>query len=470
MVPLVGQWRQEHNVLVGYQLLDLLLTESITEIYHNGVILGPIGTPPPDPGQLLRTRISQHSHPVLLRRRKNASETNSASHPQNAWRIRLHRVKRAQWLSVKGNCDNVLSAQQPRSKDFSALRNEFVIDQRAPDSASIRTEVRPSLGDLSGEWDSLVDVQALPSPFLKSWWVDNAHSSGLAIVCVFRDEQLVGGAAFETGSWGPRALRVEKVTTVGAGLLAPDHLDLIYRPEDRRLVTAKVLGYLLRPGNRLIQLEGLRADGVLAALFEDATIETFKAPYASLPGDFDEYLGGRPGRVRSTIKRRSKTLATEGAKFRRIPSAEVEDALHSLEELHDERWGEGSGFLDAFDRFSRAIRAGIDVGGVAIHDLRLHSGATIAIEVDFLGPGRVSFYQAGRRTDHEWRGAGSVLRAKIISACIEQGAREYDMLRGDENYKAEWATSHRMISDHRFAVGLRAKALLATKGLKERFG
>ncbi len=66
----------------------------------------------------------------------------------------------------------------------------------------------------------------------------------------------------------------------------------------------------------------------------------------------------------------------------------------------------------------------------------------------------VAFYQAGRRTEREWRGCGSVLRARIIEAVAAQGATEYDLLRGDESYKTEWATDHRELVRCVMGVGL----------------
>ena len=83
----------------------------------------------------------------------------------------------------------------------------------------------------------------------------------------------------------------------------------------------------------------------------------------------------------------------------------------------------------------------------------------MAIEVDFEVAGRLSFYQSGRRTDHDWRGCGTVLRSAIIEAAVGRGIREYDLLRGEEDYKAEWATARRQLSDCRLPVGPGAKAL-----------
>lgn len=345
------------------------------------------------------------------------------------------------------------------------VSNTRKMDSADPDELDVRMEIRPDLADLSTKWDSLVDLQPIPSPFLRSWWISNATGDTPVILCVFRGTELIGGAAFEVDQWGPDVLRMEKVRMAGGGLLAPDHLDLITAPGEHRTVSRHVLTWLLRPGNRLIDLDGLTADGFLASMFRDELVETSEAPLVELPRDNAEYVAGRPGKVRSTIKRRTKQLVAAGVTFSTAERSDLDRAITSFSTLHDLRWAELSGFLDAFERFSNVLRAASDRDEVLINELRTDSGETIAVEVDFRIGKRLFFYQAGRRTEHEWRGSGTVLRARIIERAIDDGMVEYDMLRGDEPYKAEWATTARKLSHHQLAVGSRAKLALVARGL-----
>jgi CelD/BcsL family acetyltransferase involved in cellulose biosynthesis len=77
----------------------------------------------------------------------------------------------------------------------------------------------------------------------------------------------------------------------------------------------------------------------------------------------------------------------------------------------------------------------------------------IAIELDLRAGDRLAFYQAGRRIEREWRGCGSVLRADLIDWACEQGLDEYDLLRGDEPYKADWSDRRRELVRCRVGVG-----------------
>jgi CelD/BcsL family acetyltransferase involved in cellulose biosynthesis len=85
----------------------------------------------------------------------------------------------------------------------------------------------------------------------------------------------------------------------------------------------------------------------------------------------------------------------------------------------------------------------------------------VATELDIVVGGRASFYQAGRDTAREWRGGGSVLRARIIERSIAEGHDEYDLLRGDESYKADWADARRDVVRCRAGVGPAGGALMA---------
>lgn len=77
----------------------------------------------------------------------------------------------------------------------------------------------------------------------------------------------------------------------------------------------------------------------------------------------------------------------------------------------------------------------------------------MATELDLVLGDVVAFYQAGRRTEREWRGAGTALRAWILRNAADSGAAEYDLLRGDEPYKADWSTGRRDLVRVRFGVG-----------------
>lgn len=309
------------------------------------------------------------------------------------------------------------------------------------------------IGGLGREWDELVAAQPLPSPFLRSWWVDHTASGELKVLACFDRDVLVGGAAFELDRVGVGPARLERVRCVGQGALAPDHLDLIAAPDHHLGVARAVLAWLRRPGARVIDLDGLAATGTLARVVGSSTVSRIAAPYADLAGGAEPYLAARPGKVRSTIARTTKRFDRQGVVLWTSSATDVESGLDDLARLHDERWSTESEFLLGWDRLRSAATAGAATGDVTLHALRDAQGEAIAIELDLSVGTRVAFYQAGRRTEREWRGCGSVLRARIIESIDRAGATEYDLLRGDEPYKAEWATARRELCRCWLGVG-----------------
>ena len=329
--------------------------------------------------------------------------------------------------------------------------------------ARMRVLVESELGAWSGAWADLVRGQALPTPFLLPWWVEAAGGRPALVLCV-EDGTLVGGAAFEVDRVGRGPVAVERVRSLGQGELAPDHLDVVAAPGRAAEVVERVLGWLHRPGSRVVDLDGLAADGVLATALAEHVIERVAAPFATLPPDVDDYLARLPGRLRSTVTRTRKRLdkaggaGPPGAPHQpqpgpRAPGRPHDRALDALADLHDHRWAEESGFLGAWSRFRSAARAGMADGVVVVHEVADADGAVVATELDLVVAGRVAFYQAGRSTDRDWRGAGSVLRAAIIAEAVAAGDREYDLLRGDEDYKADWADARRELVRVRLGVG-----------------
>ena len=337
-----------------------------------------------------------------------------------------------------------------------------------PTRSFLRLEIRHQLGALESAWDELLGQQELSSPFLSSWWINHAAEGTPALLCCFAGSELVGGAAFQIDTVGPRALTVERVRCVGQGTLAPDHLDLIALPDHAAEVLALVMRWLQRSGSRVVDLDGLAATGALAQSLRSHEIARIAAPWTKLPADSAEYFAARAGQVRSTISRTRKRFVREGVYLRRVPTDDMPSALDRLAELHDSRWSEESSFLDGWNRFRAAALAGAASESVIIHELVSAEGDVIATELDLLCGNSLAFYQAGRRTEREWRGSGSVLRADILQWACSQGFAEYDLLRGDESYKADWSDTQREVVRCRMGVGPRGVAVVQAARTQQR--
>jgi len=308
-------------------------------------------------------------------------------------------------------------------------------------SREARLLVLSDLDRWAPQWDELVDHSPLPSPFLRSWWLIGAGGPQRCFLLVVdEDDRLLGGVALQEG----RRLGLPCFRMLGAGPLCPDHLDLLVRRGDEAGVVRVVGEWLRRPGARLFDLEGIRTDSRLITVLpghvrcEMLTV----APWVALPADFEDYRAARPANFRRNLRKASTRLTAEGATCRMERGASAVRSLAALREIHSAQWGDRSRFLPSFERFAAVCRLAAEVDEVAFHEL-IVGETIIAIFVTFEVARRVSFYQSGRLTDDRWRDGATVLLAAVIADACSRGLAEVDFLRGDEDYKSNYAAEQR---------------------------
>ena len=317
---------------------------------------------------------------------------------------------------------------------------------------------RESLGALAPAWDELVAVAPLPSPFLRSWWLENTARPGSTFLLVLSGEQLLGGLAVDRDV----RLGVERVRPMGEDL-GPDHLDLVAAPGSEAVVEAALSEWFARPGGRIIEFEGIvegaRLEAVVAPMRGRRWVGSSTAPWVELKGDFEQYRSSLPSRLRNSVARTSSRLKRLGVRYHVAEPEESEEAIEWLHRLHTASRGPHSTFLPCFPRFAVAASIGIARGELMIHQL-VAGDEVIATQAWFEVGDRASFYQCGRNsTDPQWRGAGNVLHAFVAERAFELGFKELDFLRGNERYKLEWADRSRTQVTYLVAKGASARTV-----------
>jgi len=172
-------------------------------------------------------------------------------------------------------------------------------------------------------------------------------------------------------------------------------------------------------------------------------------PVAEWGGDLEAYLGTRPQKFGSQIRRRRQELSRRPG-FRLEVFERPDDVVAGLEDLfrlHRRRWAEEGGSdaipsptIEEFHRRSGRLLAERGLARLAV--LRLE-GAPAAAGYGFLHGRRFSYYQAGLAPEWRRRSAGMVVMVELMRHVAAAGAVELDLLRGDEPYKAIWATTAR---------------------------
>jgi CelD/BcsL family acetyltransferase involved in cellulose biosynthesis len=255
-----------------------------------------------------------------------------------------------------------------------------------------------------------------------------------------------------------RRLRLLGDITVGS-----DYLGLVAHRGERALIAAPFARQLaadplLRKVD-MIELLDLREDEPFAlalggalegAGFVDLDVpRRYICPVADWGLDLDAYLAARPQKFGSQVRRRRQELSRKPGFHLEVVSepdavvAGLEDLFH----LHHRRWEEEGGSeaftsraVEAFHRRSARLLA--ERGFARLARLSI-DGKPAAAGYGFLYGTRFDYYQTGLAPEWRRRSAGMVILVELMRHAAAGGARELDFLRGNESYKATWATTAR---------------------------
>jgi hypothetical protein len=189
-------------------------------------------------------------------------------------------------------------------------------------------------------------------------------------------------------------------------------------------------------------LEGMRAAGLVPLRFD----HTGNWHQRLAPGaGWDGYLAGRPPALRTTVGRKLARAAREAVlEIVAAPGPALEAGIAAYAAVRARSWKPHEPFPD-FDGHLMRVAAGLGVLRLGVLRMRA-GGEPVAAQYWVLD-------QGGRRAtvlklahDEAARAAspGTVLTALMIRSLIEtDGVGELDFGRGDDPYKALWATDRR---------------------------
>lgn len=167
--------------------------------------------------------------------------------------------------------------------------------------------------------------------------------------------------------------------------------------------------------------------------------------------DWDGYLATRSRNLRSQVRRRLRALAADDQLSFRLTTeiGEVKRDVATLFRLHDLRWDELGG-SSASTGLSRAFHADFAAAALQRGWLRLWflelDGEPIAGWYGWRLGSRYSYYQAGFDPRFKDRNVGFSLLAHTMRSAVQEGAADYDLLLGAEEFKWRFATTKREIS------------------------
>jgi CelD/BcsL family acetyltransferase involved in cellulose biosynthesis len=238
-------------------------------------------------------------------------------------------------------------------------------------------------------------------------------------------------------------------------MVGSDYLDIIARRGSEQLVIDAVAGQLESSGlhirwslilpGALVQRLAERLVGRGYRIFE-RSINV--CPYVKLADStWDGFLGGLGKRHRENIRRRIRKLP-EDSRFELTETPEqLQRNLPILIALHNERWDKRGGSDALQSREVQAFHADLARQALECGWLRLYvlsiAGRAAAAVYAFNRKGKALYYQAGVSPDYNGMSLGLVALSLAIKHAIEEGAAEFDLLHGNEEYKSLWTQESR---------------------------
>lgn len=157
--------------------------------------------------------------------------------------------------------------------------------------------------------------------------------------------------------------------------------------------------------------------------------------------DWQRYFEGRPGELRSTVKRMRRRFDAGGGRIEILTGGpRLDEAIEAYERVYAASWKHREplhGFVAALIRDS-AVRGRLRFAIAWIGEI------PIAAQVWFVAFSRAEIFKLAYDDAYKRFSPGTLLTAALLQRVIEdEGVREVDYLTGDDAYKATWMTARR---------------------------
>ena len=354
----------------------------------------------------------------------------------------------------------------------------------SPDLRAVAMHIRrfttlDELAPFADDWERLAaGVPFRGWTWLSHWWrhygpqtAADARRSELAVLGVFDDAGALRGIApwhLEISAMRGRVLR-----PLGCGEVCSEYVSVLCDPPVEKEVVKALAGYLLDNARHrhpdalrwdLLDLDTVEAaDAAVTALVGDLSASgctVHRRPGMTcwrieLPGDWEQYVASLGRNLRRGLRRLERNVFDAGRAVLRSPTGldELAQAMDVLVELHQQRWttlGEPGCFASprflAF--YHDVVPAMQRLGQLQFHWLEL-DGKAVAAKYGLIGDGVMYAYQGGVDPAAIEFEPGKLILSAVLQEAIGLGYRAFDLLRGDEPYKAAFGAQPRPTIDFR---------------------
>ena len=244
-----------------------------------------------------------------------------------------------------------------------------------------------------------------------------------------------------------------------------DRLEPICAPADRPAAARALRAALQQIPHDLFLADELPTADGWAAMLGATTLRTEPSPVLATAGlTFDAFLAARSRNFREQVRRRERKLRkAHEVEFRLTEDPAALDAgLDTLIALHDKRWGGSTDtFEGAVGAFHRDFaRAALDRGWLRLWTMEV-DGAAVAAWYGLRYADVEWFYQSGRDPEWDQASVGFILLSHTVRSAMDDGVREYRLLRGGEEYKGRFSTHDPGLQTAAIARTLAGRAAVA---------
>ena len=181
---------------------------------------------------------------------------------------------------------------------------------------------------------------------------------------------------------------------------------------------------------------GLMRNALKAAGLSPFEFFCFGNWYHTVKGNWDAYLMGRTGTLRSTIKRMTKKLLADGGRLEIISTgADVERGLQAYEQVYAASWKN----TEPHPNFVQGlVRASAGQGWLRLGVAWLED-KPIAAQIWIIANEKANIYKVAYDENHKAYTPGTLLTALLMQHCFEvDKVTKIDYLIGDDPYKKTW--------------------------------
>jgi CelD/BcsL family acetyltransferase involved in cellulose biosynthesis len=315
-----------------------------------------------------------------------------------------------------------------RPQVLDGTRELSIEEVESPESLAAEwARLAEASGNVFGTWE-----------WLSLWWQHYGDGRRLRVVACRSGGELV--AILPLYMWLNRRLRIARFLGHGPG----DELGPVCAPEQRPLAAEALRRVTDEWGVHLLVADRMPGDTDWRGLLGGRQLEREGSPRIAFASDsWEDFLATKSRNFRQQTGRHRRRL--EGryeTSFRLVESEGLERDLDAFFALHLARWeGAHSDFAGPDRAFQQAfaVRAQ-ELGWLRLWLVEL-DGKPAAAAYVLRFAGRDAIYQTGRDPAYAKERIGQILLAHVVRDAIEDGIREFRLLRGDQEHKQRYATA-----------------------------